>query len=80
MNQFTKSVILPTAIFAIALFLGSYLINKGITEEQDRYRAHIGEEFILMNDTLTVVNYSIWNKEFILNNGVRVEASMILQE
>lgn len=52
-------------------------ILERIDQEEDKYKNHIGEYYILDKDTLTIVDYSIFNKTFTLSNGVKLSYTLI---
>jgi len=43
-----------------------------ITEADEQYKEYVGEKIVLENDTLTIIDYSIWRENVTLSNGTTV--------
>lgn len=52
-------------------------IGKKISTEEDKYKKHIGEKYIIDKDTLTIVDYSIFSENFTLSDGRKVNYVLI---
>ena len=55
-------------------------LEEGMDDASAKYKEHIGEDYILNKDTLTIIDYSIWNDSFTLSNGVEVSYQLIAKE
>lgn len=58
-----------------------WLISKfasSIENESQQYKNKIGNKIILEKDTLTIIDYSLFNQTFTLSNGKTVNKSFIL--
>jgi len=81
MKILTAFLIMCGLITALVFMLSSMLSKAGdqINRESEKYKKHIGEKFILDNDTLTIVDYSLLNETFILSNKTEVNSKLILE-
>lgn len=52
-------------------------ISKKISTEEDKYKKHIGEKYIIDKDTLTIVDYSVFSENFTLSDGRKVNYVLI---
>jgi hypothetical protein len=83
-NTFTTSnFVLLAAILSIMAFFAWAAINekKKVESEptiRERFEKQLGEAFVVDKDTLTIVSYSLYDAEFHLSNGLRVKASLVL--
>lgn len=60
-------------IIIVVLFIISARRCTGIIIEADEeYKEYVGERIVLENDTLTIINYSIWRENVTLSNGTIV--------
>lgn len=58
------------------VYLLSYA-DKKIDQENFSYTSKLGTKYVLDKDTLTIVDYSIWNNSFRLSNGKTISKSLI---
>ena len=40
-------------------------VTKKLNTEENKYKKHIGEKYIMDKDTLTIVDYSIFSENFL---------------
>ena len=69
-------------VVALAYLLNSLtndIIGK-VTQEENKYKAHIGEQYVIDKDTLTIVDYSIWEENFTLSNGRKVSYVLVAED
>ena len=52
-------------------------IAKELNTADSTMKSNVGKEVIIKNDTFVVINYSVWNNEYTLSNGAKVDASFI---
>lgn len=52
-------------------------IHESFDNEGYKYKKHIGEKFIIDKDTLTIVDYSMWEENFTLSDGRKVSYVLI---
>lgn len=65
-------------IFLSIGFIKSTIKAKNEIEQvTEEYKSHIGNEFVIGKDTLMIVDYSIWNENYTLDNGLKVNAKLI---
>jgi len=68
-------------VFTIILaLLCSYLIRERITKfnrTKTIYESYLGKTFIIKNDTLTIIDYSIFGSTFTLSNGNKVNYNLV---
>jgi len=68
-------------VVSIILFISSlYVLNNILVKEENKYKEHMGDVFILEKDTLTVTDYSILEENFTLSNGKKVNKSLIIKK
>ena len=65
------------AIMVIAgyVFVGSYVIGE-ITDNDETYKELVGEEVVIKNDTLMIVDYSIVNRTVTLENAAKINVEL----
>lgn len=69
-------------IFILTIWWFS-LVNKidsQFSEEKEKYEKYIGEKHIIDNDTLTIIDYSIFKETFTLSNGQSVNYNLVSNE
>lgn len=64
---------------SVLSYLGNDVADKVIKEE-DKYKKHIGLKHVIDKDTLTIVDYSIWDETFTLSDGRKVNYMLIGDE
>jgi len=71
----------------LCLFAVVYLWNnegtdviKKLNTEENKYKKHIGEKYIMDKDTLTIVDYSIFSMNFTLSNERKVNYMLICKD
>ena len=78
----TKNIAISIILFStlvIILFVISIIdFGNKFVNMDDKYKTKIGEIFILEKDTLTIIDYSLFNKTFTLSNGKEVNSNLIL--
>ena len=55
-------------------------VIKKLNTEENKYKKHIGEKYIMDKDTLTIVDYSIFSMNFTLSNGRKVNYVLICKD
>jgi len=80
MNAFNKMLIIA-GISVITVIIGSIFIFHSIITEIDKtskeMQDKIGSKIILNNDTLMIINYSILNDAYILENNTEISTTLI---
>ena len=66
-----------TLLFAIGITLLTNNITKQVSNEKAKYKAKVGQKFILEKDTLTIINYSSIMETFTLSNGKEISALIV---
>lgn len=56
--------------FSTIAVIGLFTINSII--ESPKYKSKLGSKIIINKDTLQIIDYSILNENFVLNNGVTI--------
>ncbi len=66
-------------VIVMVVLLNSIInnISNDITKETDKYKIHIGETFIINNDTSTIVDYSLIDETFTLSNGKKINYLLV---
>jgi len=52
-------------------------ITKRLNTKENKYKKHIGEKYMMDKDTLAIVDYSIWEENFTLSDGRKVNYVLI---
>jgi hypothetical protein len=85
MKNSSKKFGCAALVIMLSLFVGVVLLlyyvfkhaDKTITAEKHDYEVNINKKVIIDKDTLTVVNYSIWNSTYNLSNGATVDKEFV---
>ena len=66
-------------VVAITYLLSSVVkdVSKEIDNTENKYKKHIGKKHVIDKDTLTIVDYSIFNENFTLSDGRKVSYILI---
>ena len=70
-------LIFLTIIITILIVGIANNISNEINKEKGKYEQYIGDKFIIDNDTLLIIDYSMINETFTLSNGKKVSYSLI---
>ncbi len=54
-----------------------YELGVELDKDQDEMKINVGKEVIIEGDTLVITNYSTWNGEYYLNNGVTISKEFL---
>ena len=70
---------LVLCVIAVVYLLNSVRTDFGkkLKTEENKYKKHIGEKYIMDKDTLTIVDYSIFSENFTLSDGRKVNYVLI---
>lgn len=73
-TTYKMAIALVLCIISVVYLLNSAVndIGKNLSTEENKYKKHLGEKYIIDKDTLTIVDYSIFNENFILSDGRKV--------
>ena len=55
-------------------------VSNQIKEEENKYKKHIGNTYVMDKDTLTIVDYSMFEENFTLSDGRKVNYSLIVKD
>ena len=80
MKDLYKPVIALVACGAVMIYVLNSTFNdvsKQIKEEEKKYKKHIGNTYVMDKDTLTIVDYSMFEENFTLSDGRKVNYSLI---
>lgn len=80
MKRETKKIIISITTLTLTFFLWIVFCYYRISSENDKYKKHLNTEFVLENDTLTIINYSTFLETYTLSNGVEINAYLILNK
>lgn len=61
----------------IGLCLIFALVGEDFDNEVNNYKSKVGNKVILNNDTLMIIDYSFMNGNFTLENGTRIDYSLV---
>jgi len=67
-------------IFIVVILAFGWWINSihNLYQKEDKMKAKIGTSFVLQKDTLLIIDCSIWDNNFTLSNGKKVNSKLIL--
>jgi hypothetical protein len=80
MNTVYKIVIgIFVCVVALAFILNNLANNvtSEIIKKKEKYERHVGEKHIIDKDTLTIIDYSIFEETFTLSNGQKVSYKLV---
>ena len=73
--------------FVLCIIATAYLLNsigndirKELSTEENKYKKHLGKNYIIDKDTLTIVDYSIFLETFTLSDERKVNYMLIGKE
>lgn len=64
-------------ILTFVSFIGLIILNGAYFKIKEKYEKHLGIEYIIQKDTVTVIDYSIIQENFLLSNGQTVNSNII---
>jgi len=79
MGEFLKFLVFMILLaLLIAIYNGSLdKFGDNLKDEIDTMKSHVGDEIVLIGDTLIVTNYSAWDNEYTLSNGTTVARNLV---
>lgn len=83
MKKLFPSILVFIALLIILhLFLFDGIISSvsGLEEKVENRESHLGDEVVIMGDTLEVLKYNTWSDSFILSDGREVGAKYVLKQ
>jgi uncharacterized protein YxeA len=80
-----KTVIKITILMFVLVVTSQMVLNKLIIDnvnsqiamKKKKYEIHVGKKHITDKDTLTIIDYSIFEETFTLSNGQRVNRKLV---
>jgi len=66
-------------ILVILFGIISSLVGLNINQQNDKYKKEIGEAILLSNDTLIIIDYSMINDNFSLEDGKKVNYDLAIK-
>ena len=78
-----KIVIASIIMFILIVITVSYIskscnkISEVITEADNNYKKEIGNKYIFEKDTVTIVDYSLFNESYSLSNGQKINFNLV---
>lgn len=54
--------------------------GNDITETSDQYKSYLSKRYILDDDTLKIIDYSMIKEQFTLSNGVTINAHIVFSD
>lgn len=61
--------LLVSAVFGAFM----YFINKDLEHRQAEVKSRVGQNVVLGGDTLMIIDYSVWQKNYTLNDGRKID-------
>lgn len=75
-----KTILALGFTLILSLSLTTYFIDKGLSNEQDKYKPYVGETVIIGKDTSQIIDYSTLNENFTLSNGKKVSYEFVKKQ
>lgn len=75
-----KGLIGSVVVNLLAASLVFFVVYSGFNRIKDidsRYKEKVGEEVLFRGDTLMVIDYSIWEESFVLEDGREVAFELV---
>lgn len=69
-------ILISTVIMLLAIFVLKYL-NYKQDKIIEKYKSNLGKEIIIKNDTMTIIDYSLFKEVYIMNNGKEYNSNYI---
>ena len=60
----------------ISLYCSNYGFNE-LNKSEDKMKANLGKKIILEKDTLSIVDYSMFNNNYTLSNGKTISSHIV---
>jgi len=87
MSRITKIIIGAVIAFIIVVHVLTKMIAKPLeglvknyTEQEDLMESHVGDTIIMRKDTLIIIDFSVTNDTYTLDNGLTVNRKIIENE
>lgn len=76
-------IFLGRLILTVAFLVGVFILIKtgtnDWTEIKNKYAQQLGAKVIINHDTLTIIDYSVINRTYKLDNGTNVSADYVIK-
>ena len=75
-----KSFLVPFALLIVVVLAWSLLMDKAsdsIGSEIDKMKENVGQKVIMQNDTLMIIDYSILNDNYTLEDGRTISSDLV---
>ena len=75
-----KNLLIALVLLVCVSIYWTYSIKKigsKIDGVENKYKEHIGNKFVLSGDTLTIIDYSMFNETFTLSNGQKISCELV---
>lgn len=73
-------LVLLVLILAISYFSYQSSLFGDIDKVHNKYKAKIGTEFIIEQDTLLILDYSFWHETFTLSDGRVISSTLVFTQ
>jgi len=77
MKKLILSVVILAAMFVGSIYYMTTLLTEQIDIETKVYKDKVGEKIVLNKDTLTIIDYSMLNSNFTLENGTEISKELV---
>jgi hypothetical protein len=75
-----KSFLVPFALLIVMVVAWSFLMDKAsnsIGGEIDKMKENVGQKVIIKNDTLMIIDYSLLNDNYTLEDGRTISSDLV---
>lgn len=69
--------IISFILISIIIVYTSFISSDDVEKYRYKMINNIGKTHIINQDTLTIVNFNIWDDTYIMSNGLKVHKSLI---
>lgn len=77
----TGKTLMTALLVGILFALCLYLLLKGVQSTYEKEKKgmdqYVGKKVVVDNDTLIIVDYSIWNEEYTTNTGLVLDEGYV---
>lgn len=74
--SFLGAIIMIVILYSLLISF----VENNINNEIKKYKSMLGEKYIIGNDTLIILDYSMFGENFTLSNGNKVSSIVVFKD
>jgi hypothetical protein len=74
--SFLGAIIMIVILYSLLISF----VENNINNEIKKYKSKLGEKYIIGNDTLIILDYSMFDENFTLSNGNKVSSIVVFKD